>query len=507
MSEYPGIPDDQFREKLLFNVRPPGWIDPEPAKEYDLAVIGAGSAGLVAAIGAAKLGARTALIERNLLGGDCLNFGCVPSKLLIRSARSVHELERSADLGIRVSSYEVQFPRVMERLRRIRSRISEHDSAERLTREGVDVFLGHARFSSANSLILGDKRIRFRKALIATGARAMIPPVEGLDKAGYLTNETIFNIRELPRTLLILGGGPLGCELAQAFRRLGSRVMMIQRGDQFLKREDPDAAAIVEEVFREEGIETLFSSQLRKIESEKGRKIAHISRGDEEIILQFDQILLALGRIPEISGLDLETAGVEYDNKTGILVNDNLQSSNPRVYAAGDSCLRYKFTHTADASARIVLQNALFGGRKKISALTIPWCTYTDPEVAHVGMYEKEAAEKGLDIETLKIPLSEVDRALLDGDERGFLKITYQKRNGKILGATLVAGHAGEMLSELSVAMEAGFSVGRLSSVIHPYPTQAEIFRKAGDIYNGRKLTPLIKRLLHTWMKIFNVRA
>ena len=507
MSEYPDMPADQFRENLLFNVRPPGWVDPEPAKEYDLAVIGAGSAGLVAAIGAAKVGARTALIEKNLLGGDCLNYGCVPSKLLIRSARTVREIEKADDLGIRVSSYEIQFSRVMERLRRIRSRISEHDSAERLTREGVDVFLGHASFSSANSMILKDKRIRFKKAVIATGAKAMIPPIEGLEAVGYLTNETIFNLRELPRTLLILGGGPLGCELAQAFRRLGSQVIMIQRGNQFLQREDPDAAAIIEDVFREEGIQILFSSQLRKIELEKGRKIAHISLGDEEKTLQFDQILLALGRIPEILGLDLEAAGVEYDNKAGILVNDNLQSSNPRVYAAGDSCLRYKFTHTADASARIVLQNALFGGRKKISALNIPWCTYTDPEVAHVGMYEKEASEKGLDCETLKISLSDVDRALLDEDEKGFLKITFKKGNGQILGATLVAGHAGEMLSELSVAMEAGFSVGRLSRVVHPYPTQAEIFRKAGDLYNGRKLTPFIKSLLHGWMKIFNIRA
>ncbi|HPI98349.1 MAG TPA: mercuric reductase, partial [Synergistales bacterium] len=410
---FPEIPEDRYKEDLLFNVSPPGWINPKPAGEYDLAVIGAGSAGLVAAIGAAKLGARTALIEKSLLGGDCLNYGCVPSKLLIRSGRAAREIGNSEDLGIRVSSYGIQFPKVMERLRRVRTRISEHDSAERLTREGVDVFFGEACFASPSSILLGEQRIRFSKAIIATGAKAMIPDIEGLEEAGYLTNETIFNLQELPRTLMVLGGGPLGCELAQAFRRLGSRVFILQRGEQFLKREDPDAASMIARVFREEGIEVLFSSLLNKVSVEKGIKRAHVASGEKERMLEVDHILVALGRVPEIESLGLEAAEVEYDRKEGIRVNDNLRSSNPRIYAAGDCCLSLKFTHMADASARIALQNALFGGRRKVSSLNVPWCTYTDPEVAHVGMYEWEASEKGLDFETLSIPLKELDRALL----------------------------------------------------------------------------------------------
>ncbi|MBN1334141.1 MAG: FAD-dependent oxidoreductase, partial [Synergistales bacterium] len=372
---------------------------------------------------------------------------------------------------------------------------------------GVDLFFGQARFSSPSSIMVGEQRIRFRKAIIATGAKAMIPQIEGLEEAGYLTNETIFNLQALPRRMMILGGGPLGCELAQAFRRLGSRVFILQRGDQFLKKEDPDAASIIARIFREEGIEVLFSSQLKKVVVEKGIKMAHVVSGDEEKVFEIDQILVALGRIPEIESLDLESAEVENDRGKGVRVNDNLRSSNPRIFAAGDCCMPFKFTHMADASARIALQNALFGGRKKISSLNIPWCTYTDPEVAHVGMYEREASEKGLDFETVRIPLKEVDRALLDEEEEGFLKVLCKKGNGKILGATLVAGHAGEMLSELSVAMKAGLSLGRLSGVIHPYPTQAEIFRKAGDLHNSRKLNPFTKKILKTWMKLVNLKG
>lgn len=494
-------PADEHNRKLVGNVHPPVWPNPQPAPRYNLVVIGGGTAGLVTAAGAAGLGARVALIERALLGGDCLNVGCVPSKSLIRSARARADVRDAHHFGIRVrGEVETDFGAVMERLRRIRAGISHHDSAQRFKDLGIDVFLGEARFSGKDTVEVGGQTLLFKKAVIATGARAIAPPIEGLREAGYLTNETVFNLTELPKRLLVIGGGPIGCELAQSFSRLGSEVTIVEIGSQFLSREDPDAAALLARSLERDGVQIRLSTAVKRVTAAGGEKLVTLEKDGQQETLAVDEILVGVGRAPNVEGLNLEGVGVEYDKRAGVVVNDKLQTTNPRIYAAGDICLQYKFTHTADAAARIVIQNALFGGSKKASALTIPWCTYTEPEIAHVGLYEREAAEKGIALDTYHIPMSGVDRAIAEGEEEGFVKIHVKKGSDQILGATIVARHAGEMISEITVAMVGKVGLGTLASVIHPYPTQAEAIKKAADAYNRTRLTPFVKKLLARWL-------
>jgi pyruvate/2-oxoglutarate dehydrogenase complex dihydrolipoamide dehydrogenase (E3) component len=318
--------------------------------------------------------------------------------------------------------------------------------------------------------------------------------VEGLAEAGYLTNETVFSLTERPDRLVVVGGGPVGCELAQTFRRLGSEVDIVGRAPQFLPREDQDAAAIVEAAFRKEGIGMWLGTSLKKVGMTGGGKIVYIEKDGVEHTLEANEILVGAGRAPNVEGLNLESAGVEFD-KNGVTVNDSLQTTNKRIYAAGDVCMKYKFTHTADFTARIVIQNALFFGRKKLSALTVPWTTYTDPEIAHVGMYEQDAAEEGFEVETFKKDFADVDRAIAEGEEEGFVKIHVKKGSDQILGATIVARHAGEMISEITLAIVGGLGLGTLSRAIHPYPTQAEAIRQLGDEYNRTRLTPFVKNV------------
>ncbi len=494
-------PMDEHNTTLVTNVHPPDWVNPEPAPRYNLVVIGAGTAGLVTAAGAAGLGARVALVERSLLGGDCLNVGCVPSKAVIRSSRAYADVRDAHLFGVRVPhGTEVDFPAVMERMRRIRARISHHDSAWRFQELGVDVFLGEARFTSRDTVEVGRQTLRFKKAVIATGARAVEPPIEGLAEAGYLTNETVFSLTERPEHLAVIGGGPIGCELAQAFRRLGSQVTLIEMAPQLLIREDADAAEILTCALRRDGVDIRLGTKVTRVTLLGGKKLIHLENNGSTDLLAVDEILVGVGRAPNVEGLSLDIVGVEYDRRNGIIVNDRLQTTNPRIYAAGDVCMRYKFTHAADAAARIVIQNALFLGRKKLSAITIPWCTYTDPEVAHVGLSEREAQERGIPINTFMIALGNVDRALADGEEEGFVKILVKKRTDKILGATIVARHAGEMINEITLAMVERIGLGRLASVIHPYPTQAEAIKKAADAYQRTRLTPGVKKMLGHWL-------
>jgi pyruvate/2-oxoglutarate dehydrogenase complex dihydrolipoamide dehydrogenase (E3) component len=496
------LPQDEYNATLIANVHPADWQNPQPASRYNLVVIGAGTAGLVTAAGAAGLGAKVALVERHLMGGDCLNVGCVPSKCVIRSSRVVGDLAAAAELGVRVpAGTEVDFPAVMERMRRLRARISQHDSARRFHDQlGVDVFLGEGRFVGPHAIEVGGNTLHYKRAVIATGARAVHPPIPGLAEVGFLTNETVFSLTEQPRRLAVIGGGPLGCELAQAFHRLGSEVTIVEMERQFLLREDPEAAAILLAVFQREGLRVKLNTTLKKVTSSGQDKYLHLDRGGNEEILAVDAILVGVGRAPNVEGLNLEAAGVIYDRKKGVRVNDRLQTTTPHIYAAGDICSDYKFTHAADAAARVVIQNALFYGRKKLSTLTIPWCTYTDPEIAHVGIYEQEAEKQGIGVSTFTIPLREVDRALADGEEEGFVKIHVKKGTDQILGATIVARHAGEMLNEITLAMTAKIGLGTLSAVIHPYPTQAEAIRKAADAYNRTRLTPLVKKLFNSWL-------
>jgi len=491
-------PWDQYNEALVANVRPRDWINPEPQPRYNLVVIGAGTAGLVTAAGAAGLGARVALVERHLMGGDCLNVGCVPSKAIIRSSRVYADIRDAGLFGLKVSSAaEVDFPAVMERMRRLRAGISKTDSAQRFRGLGVDVFLGEAQFSGPDTVEVGGKTLRFKNAVIATGGRAVHPAVPGLQEAGFLTNETVFSLTERPARLLVMGGGPIGCEFSQAFQRLGCQVTLLHKYDRIMNKEDADAAELIQKAFQKDGISLILNARPLKVtKTETGKLVRYESDGQKGEI-EVDEILIGAGRTPNVEGLNLEAAGVKYEagKGWGVLVNDRLQTTNPNIYAAGDICLPYQFTHLADFSARIVIQNALFFGRKKFSALTIPWCTYTDPEVAHVGLNEAGAQRQGLEITTFIKPLSEVDRAIVDGEGSGFVKIHVKKSTDKIVGATIVARHAGEMISEITTAMVGNIGLGTLASVIHPYPTQAEAIRQTGDLYNRTKLTPGVKRM------------
>ncbi|OKH37882.1 mercuric reductase [[Phormidium ambiguum] IAM M-71] len=495
-------PMDEHNQKLISYVHPPDWVNPQPANCYDLVVIGAGTAGLVVAAGAAGLdiGLKVALVEKHLMGGDCLNVGCVPSKSIIRSSRVVAEMQNARDFGILPpENIEVDFPAVMERMRKIRAGISHHDSAQRFQKLGIDVFLGEGHFLQNNSIEVDDKILRYKKAVIATGARAVRPKIEGIEDAGFLTNETVFSLTQRPERLAVIGGGPIGCELAQTFHRLGCQVILFHKGSHLLNKEDVDAAEIVQNVLLKEGIQLVFDSQIeRVIKTTEGKIIDYVSNNRKESIT-VDEILVGAGRAPNVEGLNLEAVGVEYDRK-GVKVNDYLQTTNPKIYAAGDICMNWKFTHAADAAARIVIKNTLFSpfglGRSKLSNLVMPWVTYTEPEIAHVGMYEHEAQKAGIEVNTIKIPFSSVDRAIADGEIEGFVKILHKKGSDRILGATIVARHAGEMISEVTTAIVNKIGLNGLSNVIHPYPTQAEGIKKAADAYRRTLLTPTSKKIL-----------
>ena len=469
--------------------------------KYNLVIIGAGPAGLVAARAAAALGAKVALIERNLIGGDCLNVGCVPSKAIIRTSRLYADMRDAENFGAQVPiSVDVDFPAAMERMRRLRSRISRTDSARRLSAEGVDMYFGSACFAGPNAVAVDKTVLHFRKALIATGARPKTPAIPGLAETGYLTNENVFDLTERPRRMLVIGGGPLGCELAQAFCRLGVQVIIAQDDPMFLPKEERDAAQILSDALARDGVEIHLNAKVVAVRMEGGKKVADLVGDGNEFSIFVDEILTGIGRAPNVGGMNLAAAGVRYDLETGILVNDFLQTTNARIYAAGDVCLMHKFTHTADASARIAVQNALFLGRKRLSALTIPWCTYTDPEIAHVGLYVREAREKAIPVKTFTILMHDVDRAVTDGEENGFVKIHVRDGTDRILGATVVASHAGEMINGLSLAIEAGIGLRALAKVIHTYPTQAGAIKMAADAYSRTLMTPALKSLSRRWL-------
>ena len=494
------LPADEFNQTLIANVHPPDWVNPEPAGRYNLVVIGAGTAGLVTAAGAAGLGAKVALIERHLMGGDCLNVGCVPSKALISAARAAAGFAKATTLGIRVpDGPQVDFPAVMQRMRRLRAGISQHDSATRFRDLGVDVFIGEGRFDGDGTVRVGDRVLSYKKAVIATGARAAAPPIPGLDQVDYLTNETLFSLTELPRRLAVLGAGPIGCEMAQCFARFGSEVFLIEAMHGILPREDEDASAIVKQSLLGDGVKLLCCGKGTTISRDAGRVRIRLESHGENYDITADQILISVGRAPNVDRLGLESVGVEFDSRTGVKVDDRLRTTNPRIYACGDICFPYKFTHTADFQARIVIGNALFFGRSKTSALTIPWCTYTDPEIAHVGLYEQEAVERGFKVQTFVQEMKDVDRAILEGEDHGFVKVHVKQGTDQILGATIVSAHAGEMISEITLAMVGGLGLKTVGRTIHPYPTQTDAIRKIGDLYSRTRLTPFVGRLFGKW--------
>jgi pyruvate/2-oxoglutarate dehydrogenase complex dihydrolipoamide dehydrogenase (E3) component len=494
-------PWDEHNQNWVAQVHPADWTNPKPASRYNLVVIGAGTAGLVSAAGAAGLGAKVALIERHLMGGDCLNTGCVPSKALIGAARAAAAVRDAAEFGVHVpEGVRIDFSHVMERMRRLRASIAPHDSVKRFSELGIDVFIGSGRFVDSHTVAVAGETLRFKKAVIATGARASAPPIAGLDKVEYLTNESLFSLTELPRRLAVIGAGPIGCEMAQAFRRFGSEVFLVETVHGILPREDSDASGIVLESMLKDGVTLLCCGKDLNLSKADGGRVrlaveSHSKRYDEVV----DKLLVAVGRSANVEGLGLEAAGVTYSKK-GVQVNDQLQTTQPDIYAAGDICSPYQFTHAADFMARTVIRNALFFGRAKASALTIPWCTYTEPEIAHVGLYAKQAQEQGIAVDTFTRELADVDRAILEGRTKGLVRVHARKGSDRIAGATIVAHNAGDMIAEITLAMTSGIGLKQIADTIHPYPTQAEAIRQVGDAYNRTRLTPFAKSLLARWM-------
>jgi pyruvate/2-oxoglutarate dehydrogenase complex dihydrolipoamide dehydrogenase (E3) component len=490
------LPDDEHNRLLTQQTHPPDWVNPRPAPRYDLVVVGAGTAGLSAAGAAAAAGGRVALIERHMTGGDCLITGCVPSKGIIRTARVAAAIRDAGDYGVRVPpGTQVDFAAVMERMRRLRARLSPADSVAHLAASGIDVFLGPARFAARDAVEVRGARLRFVRAVIASGGRALVPPIPGLQEAGFLTNETLFELTALPGRFTMIGAGPIGCEMAQTFQRLGAAVTLIDVAAHILIREDADAAEIVQRALVRDGVRLLLSAKVQRVEARGGERVVVVEQGGRTVDVPGDALLVGVGRAPNTDGLDLEMAGVRFD-KTGVLVNDRLQTSNPRVYAAGDICSPFKFTHTANALGRMAMLNALFWGRNRASRLVVPWCTYTDPEVAHVGLYEAEAKARNIPVTTLTVPLAENDRAVLDGEDEGFVRVHLRTGTDRILGATVVAARAGDLLTYFTAAMAGGRGLASLAAPIYPYPTQSEAIRKIAGLHLQGKLTTTVKRLL-----------
>jgi pyruvate/2-oxoglutarate dehydrogenase complex dihydrolipoamide dehydrogenase (E3) component len=474
---------------------------------YNVVVIGAGTAGLVAAAGTAGLGGRVALIERNLMGGDCLNFGCVPSKALISSARLVQQIRDAEKWGLDRQSPQFVFEKVFERMRARRAKIAPNDSQERFESLGVDVFRGEARLISPHEIEVNGQKLRAKNFVIATGSRAVIPKIEGIENVPYFTNETIFDeLKQKPESMIVLGGGPIGCELGQVFSRLGAKVTIIEYSPQILGPEDVDVAEFMQKRFEAEGIAVRHCTQVTRASVRDGLiTLDGFSKpsGGGLGAVQFtgQALLVAVGRCPMKKALNLEAAGVKYSS-SGVEVNDYLQTSQPHIYAAGDITNRLKFTHTADFTARIVVRNILMPFqflRQKVDWSVVPWCTYTDPEVAHVGLGEKEAKQKNVDYDLFVVPLEDVDRAVVESEEAGFAKILSAKGSDKILGASIVAPHAGDLLHEFVLAMSTKIGLGKIASTIHAYPTFAELARKVGDKYNKTRLTPRAKKIF-SWL-------
>ncbi|QDT05516.1 Mercuric reductase [Rubripirellula lacrimiformis] len=503
------LPLDEHNQELESNVHPRDWTNPKPSRPYHLVVIGAGTAGLVTAAGAAGLGARVAIIERDLMGGDCLNVGCVPSKGVISAARAAAAVKSAGDFSVDVpEGVSVDFGGVMQRMRKLRAKISRNDAASRFRDLGIDVYFGQAQFVDSETVDVAGTSLKFKRAVIATGARAAAPPIPGLSEVNYLTNESVFSLTELPKRIGIIGAGPIGCEMAQSFAQLGSEVFLVESEHGILSKEDRDAAEVVHQQIVKDGVHLLCCGQNLEIKQDGGIRLTVDSHGksyDEPV----DQLLVAVGRAPNVDNMNLEGVGVDFDRK-GVVVNDNLQTTNSRIYAAGDVCSKYQFTHAADFMARIVIQNTLFAvgplGKKKVSDLVIPWATYTSPEIAHVGLYEHDAEKSGIAIDTYVQHFSDVDRAILEGDDDGFVKVHTKKGSGQILGATIVAKNAGDMISELTLAMVNEIGLGKIAGAIHPYPTQAEAIRKLGDQYGRTRLTPLNQKILNLLRRI-NVGA
>ncbi|MUL38433.1 dihydrolipoyl dehydrogenase family protein [Gloeocapsopsis dulcis] len=446
------------------------------AVEYDLVVIGGGSGGLVVAGVAAALKAKVALVERDRLGGDCLWYGCVPSKSLIHASRVAYEVKHAARFGIHCNDPQIDFAKAIGHVQSAIAAIEPHDSPKRFESLGVEVIFGSGEFVDKHTFVVNNRRLKARAFVIATGSRPAVPSISGLQAAGYITNEEVFEITERPDSLAIVGGGPIGCELGQAFARLGSQVTIIGSSDRLLPKEDPEAAAVVQQQLISEGIRVLTNTRAESVDVVNGKK--YLIAGNEKIAV--DQILVATGRNPNVESLNLEAAGValHQSSKKGIRVNAKLQTTNPRIYACGDVISGYQFTHVASHEANVIIRNALFLPILKVDYRVIPWATFTDPELARVGLTEAEARQRyGNNIDVIKQEYAEVDRAQAEAATQGFAKI-ITKRNGEIIGAHIVGASAGELIHEIILAMSHKLKISALGG-IHIYPTLAEVVSKA----------------------------
>jgi pyruvate/2-oxoglutarate dehydrogenase complex dihydrolipoamide dehydrogenase (E3) component len=467
--------DSIDEELFLSRVRPDVWRNPEPRAIYDLIIIGAGPAGLVAAEEACRLGRSVALIERNRLGGVSLNSGSVPSKVIIRAGRLCAAARAAQEFCTGgTSALQIDFGAVRARMHRVGARIAEYHSADRLRAKGIDLFFGGARFSGPDEILANGVPLHFRKALVATGARPRLSDVSGLDKLEYRTSATIFEMTALPKRLAVIGGGPLGCQMAQAFCRLGSHVTIVQNDPKFLPGEERDAAELVSLAMARDGVEIRLNTTVTGARLESGVKILETVNNGVKDHVEADEILLSVGRTPNVEMLGLDVAGIIFDTAAGIKVDEYLRTTNTKVYAAGDACMPLKFANVAQASARIAVQNASAGGEGRINDLLIPWCTYCDPEIAHIGMHIWNANEQSIPVKTYTVMMQDVDRAITDGQDRGFIKIHSEEGTDKILGVTIAASRASEMINEVSVAMKTGMSLSALADVIHIYPAQSE---------------------------------
>ena len=457
-------------------------------KRFDtnLVVIGAGSGGLVAALIAATVKAKVTLIERHRMGGDCLNTGCVPSKSLLRSAKMLSYAARAKEFGFRSASVEFDFATVMERVQGIIDTIAPNDSVERYTGLGVDCIMGDAKIVSPYQVRVGDTEIATRNIVLATGGRPFVPPIPGLEEAGYVTSDTVWELRELPRRLVVLGGGPIGCELAQGFARFGTEVTQVERNPHLLMREDQDVIDLLQAQFATEGIRVLTNHAAERVETTNGEKqLVCKAQDGTELAIPFDLILVAVGRAPNTAGLGLEEIGVTLGERGTVEVDEYLRTSVPTIYACGDVAGPYQFTHTASHQAWYAAVNPLFGPFKRFKAdySVIPWTTFTDPEVARVGLNEQDAERQGVAFEVTRFDLDDLDRALADGEGRGFVKVLTPPGKDKILGVTIVGHHAGDLMAEFVVAMKWGLGLKKLMGTIHIYPTLAEANKFAASTW------------------------
>ena len=483
-TRYPGAEHDARWRRLVL---PAGHRQPEPRERYHLVVIGAGPAGLVTAIAAAGLGANVALVERNALGGDCLNVGCVPSKTLLEFTRGF-----ASDDACESEVFDAAF----ERLRGVRAAIAEHDSVERYTQAGVDVFHGSAKFIDQATVQVGSARLITRRTVIATGSHPVLPPIPGLAESRPLTNETVFDLKRRPKRLAILGAGPVGCELAQAFARLGIEIVLIESEPRVLAKEDSRAGALVEKALRDAGVELELGASVREVQRRGAHVSIELARADSDVDeIGVDELLVAAGRRPNTDELNLAAVGVELDAQGRITVDRHLRTTNSKIYAAGDVCSALQLTHNADAHARIVVQNALFAPTATTDGLVIPRCTYTDPEVAQIGPTADELARSGTAFDAYRIDFAELDRGRMQRDE-GFAEILTAAGGDKIIAATIAGRDAGELIAPVTVAVTLGIGLGDLGKVVLPYPTRSEFVGKAADAYRRTQLTPGSKRLL-----------